>query len=155
MNCEDIILFCVLYILAYIYCLEVAPLIPGYKNEPYNTINMIHESCIFNNNFLKALTYGRGKNYYINSNASFDENCIVTFWGLTHFLFHIIVGFFFPYLFWQVFVIGVGFEIYEYFAYDCADPLDIVLNTAGFIVGSYLNDMIVNYWIGAGSMNSL
>ncbi len=34
-----------------------------------------------------------------------------------------------------MFNIGVGFEIYEFYTYECHDALDIVFNTVGFLAG--------------------
>jgi hypothetical protein len=47
-----------------------------------------------------------------------------------------------PSLFWETFLLGTGFEIYEYIALDCADPMDIVYNVLGFVIGQSLSEYV-------------
>jgi len=85
---------------------------------------------------------GRGNNYYIsamNSKKQDDlQKCLITFWGTTHFVLYVLIGYFCPNCFWESFIIGVLFELYEYHAFNCHDLLDIVLNTSGFFVGKLI-----------------
>lgn len=126
-----------LYILAYLYAIEVAPRL---LQDSANVMNEVHETC-FVQNFLpnKALSL-RGNKYIIGDpeSSSALDNCLITFWGTSHYMLYFFLGYWCPALFWPTFVIGVGFEVYEYVQYDCADALDIAFNTIGFLSGSLL-----------------
>jgi len=92
------------------------------------------------------VTGGRGDQYYIGV-SDIDKNaklkkCVVTLWGLAHFLLYMVIGWVAPDMFWPTFAAGVAFESYEYFKYSCEDPLDIIWNSAGFIVGATLKTLI-------------
>lgn len=107
-------------------------------------MNSVHESCLLNTcKFDTCKNNLRGLNYYIDNTDKDKQiklhNCLITFWGFTHFLLYFILGLLYPKYFWQTFFIGAGFELYEKLRYDCHDVLDIVLNTAGFILGFLLS----------------
>ena len=84
----------------------------------------------------------RGDNYYIGVTDEGKklklDKCLVTFWGATHFFLYFFLGMFAPDLFWQTFVVGIIFELFEKYNYGCHDVLDICLNTAGFFIGRYI-----------------
>ena len=134
-----------LYICAYIYALKFAVSIQD-NNSPWaQKIRNMHESCLIGcpNS---ALTSCRGSNYYINSKDKKRnedlKKCFATFWSGTHFSLYAFLGYFCPDLFWQTFSLGVLFEGYEYKKYDCADPLDILFNTTGFLTGRVIRNSI-------------
>ncbi|AYV81799.1 MAG: hypothetical protein Harvfovirus63_2 [Harvfovirus sp.] len=132
-----------LYIAAYIYALKIAVGIGHCNDELCKKINSVHENCIMGCDHKScALTKSRGSNYFIGitdeeKKANLDR-CLVTFWGATHFILYFLLGVLTPDLFWETFTVGVAFEIYEYYKYDCADGLDIILNTIGFLLGQQL-----------------
>jgi hypothetical protein len=82
---------------------------------------------------------GRGDNYLIGIEDPVKnermKNCLVTFWGVAHFALYFVLGVAAPDMFWETFAIGVGFEIYENYKFDCHDVLDVGLNSAGFLLG--------------------
>lgn len=137
------IIVIILYIVAYIYSIHFAVTITGRKDGTYGKINNMHESCIIGcPSDANILTQYRGKNYYIGGTdgekQSMLNSCLATFWSFSHFLLYSAIGFLAPDLFWDTFFIGVMFEAYESWAFDCHDLMDIVYNTSGFIVGRYL-----------------
>ena len=135
-----------IYIIAYIYALIIAPKIGFCKVKKCDVINNVHESCLLNCKFTKSLTKYRGNNYYIgitdDEKKAKLETCLITWWGGTHFLLYLLLGYLTPSLFLETFILGVGFEIYESYAFDCHDLIDIVLNTSGFLVGRYFSPNI-------------
>ena len=130
-----------LYSLAYLYCLVYAPSIESITdNSISGKINKIHKKCAINcdHNLCSTMIQYRGNNYFISTpqdEQEYIKKCFVTFWGVTHYILYALIGFLLPSMFWESFVCGVFFEIYEHNKYDCADVLDIVLNTAGFYTG--------------------
>ena len=130
----------VIYGIAYVYSIHFAPFLA--KHAPTSSWNQIHERCYRDAPpMLKGLLSARGTQYIIGdeSQSASLENCLLTFWGTSHGLLYLILGYLCPKLFWPTFWIGVGFEVYEKLQYDCADPLDIVWNTMGFMIGRYVS----------------
>lgn len=76
------------------------------------------------------------------------------YWGVTHFGLYLILGFLFPHHLTSMFIVGVGYEIFEYVAGTSSNIVsdlgpqnqtwwygrvsDIVFNSAGLIVGRSL-----------------
>ena len=88
---KKILTISIILILAFVYCLQIAPKIETIKTGILGKINNIHKSCVFpcEKNMCKTLTMTRGESYFINTpkiNQSQIKNCLVTYWGLTHFL---------------------------------------------------------------------
>ena len=139
------ILAIILYTLAYIYAIEYAPIISKEKGFWPDKINSLHEKCFYSvkdGNFHKI----RGENYYI---GIMDEaknkqlkDCMITFWGFSHFFLYTLLGLFCPSLFAETFVAGIIFEGYENLEYDCHDVLDVFLNSFGFMTGRILNEIL-------------
>lgn len=137
----------ILYICAYLYSLKFAVYIQNRDEDWCKSFRKIHESCILgcptNTEFI---TDGRGDNYYIGASDSINgsslKKCMATFWSATHFMLYVLIGFFCPDLFYETLILGASFELFEYYKYDCADPLDILFNTSGFIVGKGINAYI-------------
>ncbi|SME64917.1 Hypothetical protein FSTVST1_232 [Faustovirus ST1] len=131
----------ILYIIAYVYSLIVAVDVKQCTKDICGDINNLHESCIIaSNSWTRPLTQFRGDCYYIGADSetnakSKQGDCLVTFWGMSHFFLYFALGLFTPGLFKETFAIGVAFEIYEYWQYSCHDAFDIVLNTTGWATG--------------------
>lgn len=135
----------IIYIIAYIYCLEFAPRISHCRDGMLGVVNTVHESCVFGCDRCTAVTGGRGDQYYIGA-TDVEKNerlkrCVVTLWGLAHFLLYAVIGWVAPDMFWETFAVGAAFEAYEYVQYSCEDPLDLVWNSAGFIAGASLHNL--------------
>lgn len=140
------ILVALIYTIAYAYSIHFAPKIAGAKAGWQKDLNNVHESCIVGcGGGLNKLSI-RGDNYYIGATDPEKQevlsNCMVTFWGFTHFFLYSVLGFLFPDVFWETFFIGVAFEAYEAVEYDCHDTFDIILNSAGFVVGRYIRGRV-------------
>ena len=135
------LLVALIYIIAYIYSIEFAPRIAGATTGWQGCVNAVHESCVAGCHVGMCQLSVRGSNYYIGSTdaakAQALDQCLVTFWGLSHFLLYSVLGFVAPHMFWETFAVGVAFEIYEAHTFDCHDTFDVVLNTAGFFAGRF------------------
>ena len=133
------------YVYSIIFATHVTKLSKETNDKWPNKINDIHETCVMtcNKPFCQSACNFRGNNYYIGSDKKLDsgtsETCLVTFWSAGHFVLFMIIGFIMPELFIVALILGIGFEVYEYYRFDCHDPLDIIWNTSGFIVGMLLN----------------
>ena len=87
----------------------------------------------------------RGKNYFISTPLHEQKNikkCILTFWGFTHFLFYLVLSYLFPAFYMDFIIIGILFEVYEYYQFICHDFNDLLLNLLGIFVGCNLSP----YW---------
>ena len=139
MKQNDVITIVLLYGLAYFYSLQFAPKLAQWA--PDSPWNRFHESCIQSaspsQSFLLAT---RGSQYILDDPGKSDtlNSCLMTFWGATHAVLYIFLGFFAPRSFWLTFGIGVAFEIYEKIRFDCADALDILWNSVGFLIGRWI-----------------
>lgn len=137
------LLLALLYLIAYTYSIEIAPWLAYSHNKLAVKINNIHESCLLKCDATKNLIgKGRGSQYYIGKPDSADNSCLITFWTLSHFILYSVIGFLLPDMFWQSFIVGVGFEIYEKYKYNCEDYFDIIANSAGFGFGWFINKLI-------------
>jgi hypothetical protein len=84
---------------------------------------------------------GRDNGYFLESSTeTFNKECLVTGWELSHFMFHIFLGYFY-----NIYVstgISVSYEVYERYTYNCASYNDLFINMAGFLVGNYLKKIL-------------
>lgn len=115
------------------------------KTPICNKISNLHESCIMGckNILCDIAKNSRGNGYNAEITDDIKRNnlktCFITFWNFTHFCLYFIIGFLLPDMFWESITIGVLFECYEKYKYDCADVIDVLCNTSGFLLGFYLN----------------
>jgi len=70
-----------------------------------------------------------------------SDTCLLTKWHLSHVAVHFIAGFLFPSYFVPALLGGIMFEFYET-RFDCHDSGDLLMNTAGFLGGSYVNRLV-------------
>lgn len=142
----------VIYVMGIIYIIFIQHF--SQKNEMYNDDSLIgklyklHASCLIPCKDAKCsdIVYIRGQTYLANSSKQASDeikNCFVTFWVYMHFIFYLCIGFILPDTFWESFIIGVLFEIFEYYFFDCYNALDIVANTLGFAVGYSLRKQFI------------
>jgi hypothetical protein len=136
-----VILFLILLV-SYFYCIKFAPSIESKSdNIFFDKLNNIHQSCIIKCNSTTCrniVQNGRGDTYFISTpkeKQEYIKDCAVTFWGVSHFFMHFMIGFLLPDFFLQSLAVGISFEIYEYQIYKCHDILDIPLNILGFLMG--------------------
>jgi hypothetical protein len=147
---NDVALLLLIFIFAYVYCLLYAPSIEKvYYNSFSGNLNRLHKKCMYTckTNTCKSLISGRGNTYFINTPEEEQQgvkNCLITFWGMGHFLLFTIIGYLLPGMFFESLIIGIAFEIYEYNKYDCADPLDILYNTGGFLLGALIRSITMS-----------
>lgn len=74
----------------------------------------------------------RDGGYFLTANSN-PQDCWFTMWELSHLLTHAFIGYFFNIQ--TSLGVGVGFEIFEHYVYDCGSVLDIMWNTMGFSIG--------------------
>lgn len=138
----------ILYIITYVYVIQIAPRISKSDNPLLSAVTKTHETCVLGVQPANDRIFDmfRGKNYYIGNMSAVKENqlknCLITFWGATHFNLYFCLGLFCPDLFLQTFIVGALFEAYEYANYDCHDGIDLILNSAGFLLGRTVNGLM-------------
>lgn len=146
MNVTSVLIVFTLYLIAYVYSLEVAPRLAKCHGGMGASMNDVHESCFLASDYMKDYSDSplRGKSYYIGvgdeKNAAV-KRCAVTFWGASHYVLYFLLGLLVPDAFWETFIIGVAFEVYEYHKFDCHDAIDIALNSLGFVTGAAIREV--------------
>ena len=80
--------------------------------------------------------FSRGGTYLLSSDCMDHTECLFTVWEASHLLLHIGMGYSLNAYFSVA--IGIIFEIFEYYVYDCASILDIFWNTLGMLIGVYI-----------------
>jgi hypothetical protein len=96
--------------------------------------------------FLQKLSHiVKGEQYVVQmsheENMKFRKECLITTWNILHFISHLVVVFFFPYFYLEIFAVSFLYEIYEYFAYKCHDISDIFYNVIGLLMGYKLRKL--------------
>jgi hypothetical protein len=131
---------------AYIYSLIYAPIIENSNDDSITTsISKMNKSCILScpaKGCKRYIKNNRGKQYFISIPADeqkYIKSCLITFWGFTHFLMYFILTFLVPAFYLELFFIGVIFEFYEYYRFECQDINDIYLNTFGILLGKFFS----------------
>lgn len=74
----------------------------------------------------------RDSSYFMTADSN-PQDCWFTMWELSHMMTHAFIGYFFNIQ--TSLGVGVGFEIFEHYAYDCGSVLDVLWNTVGFSIG--------------------
>lgn len=99
------------------------------------------------------LDMGRGDDYFLPELTGDDtatareryreksRRCPITVWSLLHFITYAVLGFLAPKLFWLMFVMGVVWEMSEWFL-KCHCLMDIAWNFAGLVVGVNIRQAI-------------
>jgi hypothetical protein len=132
----------ILLVVSYVYSLVIVPALAGSSNSLARRLTQLHESCVWNTkNIAPKLSYrkGRGSQYYIGSMDSSKmemlKHCVATFWSMSHLFLYVLIGYFCPDYARMAFFIGAGFELYEYFRFECHDVLDLAWNAVGLFLG--------------------
>lgn len=143
---QQYIYLIIILLIAYLYCIVFAVFASDNKehNPILNAFNTMHESCIARCDLDVCIksTGTRGTNYYIGStteNGNNLSNCIMTFWNFTHLILFFILGLLFANLWVEIAAIGILFEIYEYYKFNCHDVLDIFYDLTGLFIGVILS----------------
>lgn len=106
-----------------------------------NTAKKIHkwsEECVKDckNDECDKVNGLRGSGYYLLGDEDSPTNCLITKWEISHFIFHMFLGYYTDIYFSQT--LSIAFEIYEQIFYKCGSLLDLVYNFLGFLLGHYL-----------------
>lgn len=97
-----------------------------------------HAPCTDGNKTCERVDKNRGKNYGFDPNMEGESyrqyrSCLLTGWELSHFIFHMFLGYFYNIYVSQI--LSFGFEMYEHSALRCGSLNDLVVNFAGYCVG--------------------
>jgi hypothetical protein len=103
-----------------------------------------------NNEIFKNISdFVKGENYVVQyskeKNKQFKRSCITTTWNFIHFLLHLVITFFFPFFYIEIFMGSFIYEIYEYFWYKCHDLTDVLYNITGIFCGYKLKKIYEKY----------
>lgn len=135
------IMLILIFVAAYIYSITLNSHMTDNRNynSIYDYITGVHETCFVScdTDICKKATSLRGKNYYFENGIQTNFTCIMTYWSMAHFLLFFLVGFLFPDLLIEIALIGILFELYEYYRFDCHDALDILYDLSGMLLGYY------------------
>lgn len=125
-------------ILAYTFCFSDNLYIKKIREKMHGAcyIECDTKECLSWQNFAK------GEQYFIDDYSARDQHCPMGAWELSHFIFHIFIGY--ALNIYYSLGVGVGFEIYEHYAYQCSSYFDILLNTVGAIVGVLIRHSLHN-----------
>ena len=86
-----------------------------------------------------------GKNYYLKKNNNYaTKKCLLPGWAVLHIILYSIISFFIPQLWYLSFIVGIIWELFEYY-YNAEFWLDIFWNSVGIIIGSSLRRLIVPF----------
>jgi hypothetical protein len=145
-NFKNIMLCLIILTVAFIYIFIFTQYIENINDDSIlGLLAKLHKKCFWNcetNQCKEIIKNFRGDKYFIFTPESEQKNihnCIITFWGLTHIILYFILTFLIPSFYIEFFILGILFEIYEYYFYKCHDITDIFLNTLGIIIGKYLS----------------
>lgn len=125
--------------------LVIATKISDNYSETHDFIKFCVVPCT-NDTCIDIVNETRGNNYFIDKldeeTSSYSKNikkCLITSYGVSHFILYFILGYFVPSLFLEEFMIGILFEFMEQEHLDCEDLLDIILNLLGLILGKCIS----------------
>lgn len=129
------IILIVVLIMSYVYCFFIAT-----DKKLHPVLKTINQACLIG---CKKCAY-RGDSYILENEEKSNamKNCLLTSWNVYHILMYLLLGYLYPNLYYKLIAMGVGFEIYEYITYDCADLMDIPSNIIGVSMGARLSKLI-------------
>jgi len=115
-------------------------------NTKYKDIvNKAYNQCyiVCREEWCKYLLKFRGEDYFLTFNGKSDKsfrikNCLLSLWGVLHFVLFALIGFFVPNVLYEVIIVSILYELAEYYLYNCHDALDVVLNVSGYLFGVLL-----------------
>jgi hypothetical protein len=115
-------------------------LFPEYVGDTMKKLNTcVTPTC--NSDLVRGITKYRDENYFIDSKDDvFNENCLITGWEVSHFMFHVFIGYFY-----NIYVhlgISVGYEVYERIQHNAGSYNDVIYNFLGFLAGKYLKGLV-------------
>jgi hypothetical protein len=130
----------IILIISFIYCIVVP------AEYVHDSINQFQKKCYCDckTDVCKYISSKRGDDYYIGYTEKEDiirnKSCFLTHWNITHLLFYMLLSYIAPFYIFELFIIGISFELFEYKYYDCHDYWDIVNNVIGLAIGSSLSN---------------
>lgn len=102
-------------------------------------IKEFDQLCLVNCETDKCKSYTkatRGNTYNITGSYDSFESCVFNIWEFSHIFMHIFIGYWLDIRY--SLGIGIVFETYEWVAYGCENYADILWNTVGCVIGSYI-----------------
>lgn len=121
-------------ILLYVYNFHVS------KMYPFTELSRICFTHCHTDRCLKVNKSLRGKSYYLTPGSA-PNTCAFTIWEFSHIVFHMFIGYF--YNLPISLLIGIPYELMEYYAFDCANPAELGYNLLGALIGNYLKTYVL------------
>jgi hypothetical protein len=125
-----------IFIITYTYSFYVAP-----NPKIPQVMKDMHHSCVYgcSTENCRNVVLPRGRSLILEDISEEERyklsNCSFTFWNLSHYLMYTVITSICPEYALQFFALGILFEGYEWYKYDCHDYMDIFANTSGIITG--------------------
>jgi len=118
------------------------------KTKYSSFIKNAYTNCYINckNPFCKYILQFRGDDYFLTFGDEKEtrvKTCLLSLWGVLHFILFTIIGLFVPNVFFEVVIVSILYELIEYLLYNCHDALDILLNISGYLLGTYLKSILI------------
>lgn len=114
----------------YIYIFHISQrLYDKYKIE-------VDEFCLYECNTplcKNIVKNSRDSGYFLHDKLYEADKCGLTWYEITHVIFHIFIGYYY-----NIYVslgVGIGFEIFERYKFNNGSYLDILYNMLGFVIG--------------------
>ena len=123
------------------------------KSKPVVSIREFLYSCQYkcaNKYVCEVVDAMRGENYGFdpnkedlgeNTNKLKYKQCLITGWEVSHFLFHVFLGYYYDACI--SLSVNVVFELFEHYFYDCGSYNDLLINFLGFCVGKKMSMGII------------
>lgn len=102
-------------------------------------IKKFDQACMLNCNMDTCKSYtkfSRGNTYNITGNYDSFDACVFNIWEFSHIILHIFIGYWLDIRY--SLGIGIAFELFEWKQYGCENYADILWNTVGCMIGSYI-----------------
>jgi hypothetical protein len=132
----------IILVLAFIYSFYIAT-----RNDLPNFLVKANHGCIYGCETCEQYTLKRGASYIIEDIEAKEkkklDNCLFTAWNFSHFIMYAVITTIAPEYYVEFAAMGVGFEIYECWRYQCDDYMDFVANCMGIGTGLLINQTFI------------
>jgi len=136
---KSLVLICIILYLFIFVVLEYTDKFNSFHQYCFGFCNKKNNTCYKLNNLRDSNYYSPNNNnskHPLEIKGKQGKICYFTFWELTHFIFHIYIGYWYGFLTSMVF--SIGFEIFEHYYFNCGSVLDLGYNGLGMVLGILL-----------------
>lgn len=155
---NKIIIIIILSIISFVFIVYLVPLLISLNWFGVTLLKKFHYGCEVTcdhpicKNIIKN---GRSSSYFINTmvpeknpenveqRTIYQEKCVLSYWGISHFILFMIFGMIAPSFFVPTLIFGILFEILEHYVWDCGDILDVAWNSLGFLTGMCIHKHLI------------